>query len=218
MAYEINVNVNGANAGTDSRASNATTGAVAGAAASTALSNNYGAALNRMGSEGGVGIGNRGSSKVDRFAGRQLGGNIMRESLTPGTGSSLALRAQGFGTGAAVFARNVSMPTGKQLYGSAVAGAAVYTAYLDYQQQAATLRGESHKADRISEQKEVIGTATLVGGALMTGNPVVIAMTLAGLSYKYALENKKLIQELKDETVRSGYYSRRLVQSISEVR
>ena len=204
--YEINVNVNGANAGTDGKKNNvgksAAAGALGGAAASSSLT-------------GGLNIGGRGSGAAEKMFNRGIAKNIMKESISSGTGTSFGQRVRGMATGAGFGVQNIS---GRQAVGGISAVAGAYTAILAYQQQGATLRGEGHKADRLGERQTKLTEGLTIGVAFAIAGPLGGIAVMAATAWKYAQENRKLVKELQNETVRSAYYSRRLVYDISERR
>ena len=90
----------------------------------------------------------------------------------------------------------------------------------DYQ-----IRGETLKAERLqmkySNITNNVGLGLGVGASVLTGNPIVIALTaysLAQRAMNLANDTKKYMAEISNERYRSQYYQNRLVKDISEVR
>ena len=215
MAYEINININGATTdnrvGSNNAGTNVAAGAVAGRLASGPPT-----------STGLMGLmtGGRGKNAADMAKGREFGRDLIRGALRGRNTPDLQLfsgteRAEQLAKGSVRYLKNVS---GKQYAGVASAGLALGISAANLYSNELSIRGNTDQSDRIRATTDGLTEGATVVGAFALLGPVGGGVAVASLAWKYAQENRKLIKQLQTENIRSAYYSRRLVYDVSEVR
>lgn len=229
--FEINVNVNGASAGTGTSSNNVATGAatgvIAGAATGMGISGlsseavstaNLWSATNLTPYEGKGFVGGvkgwadnrkfgrafmKSANSLTTFQSSGMLGRARKDGLFQGAAASKEFAAK-----SAINARDAAGSFLKKT--GPTAALAATTAYLKYQSQAASLAGNSYKSDVMSERASVIGDVTGIAAGILVAGAVGGGLMIARKAYSIAMEAKVMAKSAQDETVRTQYYSDRL--------
>jgi len=102
----------------------------------------------------------------------------------------------------------------KAAVGTAGTIAGTYTAISAHMASTASMNGADYKAARLNKNAERVGTAVSLGVAWVV-NPVAGAAATAAMAYKISMENRQRIRDAKLDSIRSMYYTDRLVKNIT---